>query len=85
VLCRNTAARITGKTIGEREKYTELETGVTIDCVVEFCYLGDMLGSGDGAEEASRMRVKYGWEKIQGTLSYIDSERSVLEIEGKDL
>ena len=32
--------------------------GDTLECVDKFCYLGDMIGSGSGAEEASRMRVK---------------------------
>ena len=27
--------------------------GDTLECVDKFCYLGDMIGSGDGAEEAS--------------------------------
>jgi hypothetical protein len=56
--CKNTAAGITGTRIGERKKYTELETGVTIDCVDEFCYVGYMLDSGGDTEETSRARVK---------------------------
>src|SRR5258706_153441 len=34
------------------------EEGDTLECVDKFCYLGDMIGAGGGAEEASRMRVK---------------------------
>ena len=30
--------------------------GKTLEFVVKFCYLGDMFGSGDGAEQAFRMR-----------------------------
>ena len=32
--------------------------GDTLECVDKFCYLGDMIGSGGGAEEASMMRVR---------------------------
>jgi hypothetical protein len=28
------------------------------ECVVKFSFLGDKIGSGDGAEEAFRMRVR---------------------------
>src|SRR5271163_2891331 len=31
------------------------------DCVDKFCYLGDMIGSGGGSEEASRARVRMAW------------------------
>jgi len=27
----------------------------------KFCYLGDMIGAGEGSEEASRARVKLAW------------------------
>jgi hypothetical protein len=64
--CRNIAAGITGIEIGERKKYTELETGVTINCVDEFCYVGDMLGSGGGGEETSQTRVQCEWKKSSG-------------------
>ena len=31
----------------------EIMPGVELECVVKFCYLGDMLGAGGGVEEAS--------------------------------
>jgi hypothetical protein len=68
--CRNTAARITVTKTGERKKYTELETEVTINCVDEFCYLGDMLSSGGVAEEASRTWVKCGLKNSGYSLLY---------------
>ena len=36
--------------------------GDTLECVDKFCYLGDMIGSEGGTEEASRMRVKCAWD-----------------------
>ena len=39
------------------KKFIALEAGTSVKCVDEFCYLGDILGSGGGAGDASRMRV----------------------------
>ena len=39
--------------------------GDTLECVDKFSYFGDMIGSGDGAEEAARMRVKCAWERFR--------------------
>ena len=36
-----------------------------LECVGKFCYLGDMIGSGGGAEEASRARVQCAWGKFR--------------------
>ena len=40
----------------ERQKEISLgvDSGEKLDCVEKFCYLGDMIGAGGGAEEASR-------------------------------
>jgi hypothetical protein len=81
--CKDTAAGITGTKTVERKKYTELETGVTIDCVDEFCYLGDMLGSGGGAEEASRTRVKCGWKKFRELSPILTARGASLKLKGK--
>jgi hypothetical protein len=34
--------------------FKEVEHVGKMECVSRFCYLGDMIGSGGGAEEASR-------------------------------
>ena len=39
-----------------KEVVTELN--VKLECVTKFCYLGDTLGAGGGAEEAARARVR---------------------------
>ena len=50
-----------------------------IEVVDKFCYLGDMIGSGGGVEEASQTRVRCAWE-----LSQIVTKRGVsLKIKGK--
>ena len=51
---------VKGKTtIGVGKKENLLwSSGTSIDCVEEFCYLWDMFTSGDGAGEASRVRVR---------------------------
>ena len=39
--------------------------GDMLECVDKLCYLGDMIGSGGGTEDASSMRVKCAWEKFR--------------------
>ena len=36
-----------------------------LECVERFCYLGDMIGAGGGAKEASRARVRCAWAKFR--------------------
>ena len=55
-----------------RAHCTHEEANVIIEChsrqffelVEKFCYLGDMLCAGGGAEEASRTRVRSAWGKF---------------------
>ena len=56
--CRNQEKVMRGK------KNVSLEQDVELECVDEFCYLGDMLGAGSGAGEASRVRVRCAWKKF---------------------
>ncbi len=39
----------------------KVKDDVLLDCVENFCYLGDLIGVGGGAEEASRNRGKNAW------------------------
>jgi hypothetical protein len=66
-----------------RGRNPQLETGVTIDCVDEFCYLDDMQGSGGGAEEASRTRVKCGWKKFRELTPVLSVRGASLKLKGK--
>ena len=59
---------VNGTTVGTesgKKKNILLESGETIDCVEEFCYLGDMLNCGGGAGAASRVRVGCAWKKFR--------------------
>ena len=53
----------------EIERRKEISLGVysgeKLDCVEKFSYLGDMIGAGGGAEEASRARAKCAWAKFR--------------------
>jgi len=40
-----------------------LSTVDNLEMVDKFCYLGDMLRKGGGAEEASRTGVRFAWGK----------------------
>jgi len=42
-----------------------LEDAAEFECVDSFCYLGDMISASGGAELASRMRVRYAWNKFR--------------------
>jgi len=36
-----------------------------LECVDKFCYLGDLIGTGGGAAEASIVRVCFAWAKFK--------------------
>ena len=42
-----------------------LDDSDRLESVDQFCYLGDMLGAGGRAEEATRNRVRCGWAKFR--------------------
>ena len=50
---------------GNCKNDVEFLNGDKIEVVDEFCYLGDMIGSGGGVEETSRTRVRCAWAKIR--------------------
>jgi len=39
-------------------KEVSLGDAGNLDCVDRFCYLGDVIGDGDGVEEATKARVR---------------------------
>ncbi len=59
------------------------EEGDTLECVDKFCYLGDMIGAGGGAEEASRMRVKCAWGKFSELRPLLTTRGASLKLKGK--
>src|SRR5208282_2006785 len=48
----------------------------------KFCYLEDMIGSGGGTEEASRMRVKCAWGKFRELAPILMARRASLRLKG---
>jgi hypothetical protein len=46
------------------DKEIDIESGIVLEQVKSFCYLGDVSSAGGGAEDASRNRVKSGRAKF---------------------
>ena len=65
------------------KKEVVLEDGGKLELVDKFCYLGDMLGSGGGVEEASRMRVRCAWAKFKEHSQLLTKRGVSLKIKGK--
>jgi len=61
----------------------EIELGGKLEWVDKFCYLGDMIGSGGGAEEASRARVRCAWGKFRELSPILTSRGASLKVKGK--
>ena len=57
--------------------------GDMLECMDKFCNLGYMIGSGGGAEEASRMRVKCAWRKFSELSPILTARRASLKLKGK--
>jgi hypothetical protein len=60
-----------------------LGTDEKLECVENFCYLGDMIGAGGGAEEASRARVRCAWAKFRELAPVLTSRGASLKVKGK--
>jgi hypothetical protein len=54
-----------------------------LECVDKFCYLGDMIGSGGGAEQASRVRARCAWGKFHELAPILTSRGASLKLKGK--
>ena len=63
----------------------KIEIGVNekLECVEQFCYLGDMIGAGGGAEEASRARTRCAWAKFRELAPILTSRGASLAVKGK--
>ena len=60
-----------------------LDSGVEFECVDRFCYLGDMIGAGGGAELASQTRVKCAWNKFRELSPILSARGASLKLKGK--
>ena len=61
----------------------ELDDGSKFELVEKFCYLGDMLCAGGGAEEASRTRVRSAWGKFNELAPVLTKRGVSLKLKGK--
>jgi len=51
-----------------------------LECVEKFCYFGDLIGAGGGAEEASRERVRCAWAKFRELAPVLRQGELLLEV-----
>ena len=63
--CSRCVASANDTTRTAEKQNIKLAEDATLECVNKFCYLGDMIGAGGGAEEASRNRVRCAWSKFR--------------------
>ena len=61
----------------------EIDCEGKVECVGKFCYLGDMIGCGGGAEEASRARVRCAWSKFRELCPILTARGASLKVKGK--
>ena len=64
-------------------KEVVIEPNVKLECVTKFCYLGDTLGVGGGAEEAARARVICAWAKFKELSAILTARGASNRIKGK--
>ena len=57
--------------------------GESLGVVDKFCYLGDVIGAGGGAEESSIARVRSGWKKFRELLPILTSRLISLTTRGR--
>lgn len=69
-------------TLGEKQEIV-LGPGSILEVVDKFCYLGDMIGAGGGAEEASRARVRCSWSKFRELTPILTSRGATLKMKGR--
>ena len=56
--------------------------GSNLEVVDKFCYLGDMLDAGGGAESSTVTRVRSGWEKFRELLPLLTTKAISLKVKG---
>ena len=76
---------VNGTTVGTEsgKKKILLESSESIECVEEFCYLGDMLNCGGGAGAASRVRVGCAWKKFRELNPILTARGAYLKLKSK--
>ena len=67
----------------EVRKEMAIDGDGNVECVEKFCYLGDMIGCGGGAEEASRARVRCARAKFRELSPLLTARGTSLKVKGK--
>jgi hypothetical protein len=65
------------------DKEIDIGSGIVFGQVKSFCYLGDAISAGGGAEDASRNRVRSGWAKFHELGCVLKDRGASLRLEGK--
>ena len=72
-----------GRERKEIRKEINIDYEGKVECVGRFCYLSDMIGSGGGAEETSRARVRCAWAKFRELSPILTARGASLKVKGK--
>jgi hypothetical protein len=64
-------------------QHISLGNNQSLECVDKFCYLGDMIAAGGGAEEASRARVRCAWAKFRELAPILTSRGASFKVKGR--
>ena len=67
----------------DEPKEVVLEDSVKFQMVDHFCYLGDTIGAGGGANDASRARVRCGWKKFHDLAPVLTLKGASFKLKGK--
>ena len=79
--CKRCTGVLRDQEVDEKEIVIHAYTGDKIGCVDKFRYLGDVLGKGGGAEEASRNRVRCAWAKFNELTPFLNFKGPSMKVE----
>jgi len=79
--CRNCSGD--GVKVVDEVRQVVLGAREELEVVDKFCYLGDVIGKGGGAEEASRARVRCAWGKFRDLRGLLTARGASLKVKGK--
>src|SRR3989441_510150 len=79
--CRNCSEG--GMKVVDEARQFVLEARAELEVDDKFCYLGDVIGKGGGAEEASRARVRCAWGKFRDLRMLLTARGASLRVKGK--
>ena len=64
-------------------KEVVIKPNVKLEYLPKFCYLGDTLGAGGGADEAARARVRCAWAKFKELSPILTARDASYHMKGK--